>query len=295
MASDWKRDALYLFFSKRTNRKDKENYILNAIWHRLNNMDLEPVTQQCIRLKNGKRAMIDLYFPQIKYGIECDEGYHKANTYKDLEREVSIEEVLSAVDVDKDFWLERIDATKTLNEINNDIENAVKEINKRIKKLWKPLKWKSTDERIEDVIENGKLRVEDLIPFQTEAKVGPCFNKSPKSWQKGYFALNDTYQLWFPKLALEEDNDIKAATATGWINILSDDWTSIIEYNKEHSEKMKEDKYMEKDRIVFAHSKDAYGRKAYRFIGIFHYVGLEKGRRKYQRCATEIDLTQFFD
>lgn len=30
---DWKRDELFVLFSKRTNIKNKENYIVNAIWH----------------------------------------------------------------------------------------------------------------------------------------------------------------------------------------------------------------------------------------------------------------------
>ena len=78
---DWKRDELFKLFSKRTNRKDDENYILNAIWQKIDNMNLQPVTQQCIILKDGKRALIDLYFPQLNYGIECDEEHHKNNTF----------------------------------------------------------------------------------------------------------------------------------------------------------------------------------------------------------------------
>lgn len=113
MSEDWKRDELFTLFSKRTNRKDKENYILNAIWHKLDNMDLQPVTQQCVILNNGKRALIDLYFPQIQYGIECDEAYHKHNTFEDLDRAERIEQVLSSVN-ENQIVLRRIDATKTL-------------------------------------------------------------------------------------------------------------------------------------------------------------------------------------
>ena len=291
MSDDWKRDELFTLFSKRTKGKDKENYILNAIWHKLNNMDLRPVTQQCVILNDRKRVLIDLYFPQIHYGIECDEAYHKHNTFEDLDRAERIEQVLSSVS-ENQIALRRIDATKTLAEINKDIDAVIKEIEDRVTNLGEPLVWKSVDERINDVVNRGVLKVSDMIPFPTEASAGPCFNRHPKIWQKSYIALNDEYQIWFPKLALDDSSNAKPLSSAGWKNTLSEDWSTITEYNEDHN--VKEDKWQNKKRVVFAHSKDVYGKKAYFFIGVFLYVGTDaSGKRLYNRVDEHIDLGQF--
>ena len=52
----------------RTRRKDWENYVVNAVWNRLNDWGVKPVSQQYIR-KNGKGYLIDLYFPQREIDI----------------------------------------------------------------------------------------------------------------------------------------------------------------------------------------------------------------------------------
>ena len=52
----------------RTKRKDWENYVLNAVWNRLGDWDIRPVSQQYIR-QNGKAYLIDLYFPQLNIGV----------------------------------------------------------------------------------------------------------------------------------------------------------------------------------------------------------------------------------
>jgi hypothetical protein len=73
-------DYLAKTFSNNHTHKIYENYVVNAIWNRIGNPNLKPVTQQYV-LRNdesGKHyALIDLYFPDLNIGIECDEGYHK--------------------------------------------------------------------------------------------------------------------------------------------------------------------------------------------------------------------------
>lgn len=282
-----------MLFSKRTNRKDKENYIVNAIWHKLDNINIQPVTQQCVVLGNGNHALIDLYFPQIKYGVECDEEYHKNNTFQDLERTKSIEKALSGVNIDRDFKLFRIDATASLDDINNNIDKAVKEIKQRIEELSEPLVWKSVDDRIEDAIKSGILSVSDQIPFHKHADVGPCFCRNPNEWLRSYFSINDEYQLWFPILAIEMNREVKSPSNSGWINVLASDWSHITEYYTGLNI-VKKDNQQEKKRITFAKSKDVYGRTAYRFIGVFIYDHIDNdGHRVYNRIAESLDLTQF--
>ncbi|WP_406835471.1 AbaSI family restriction endonuclease [Lactococcus lactis] len=63
----------------RTRRKDYENYVLNAIWNRLGNLNIKPVSQQFIRNEGKNGYFIDLYFPQLNIGIECDEVHHQSS------------------------------------------------------------------------------------------------------------------------------------------------------------------------------------------------------------------------
>ena len=49
----WKQDYLYRMFSHHTKDKEKENYVVNAIWARLDDLNIKPVTQQYVRRPNG--------------------------------------------------------------------------------------------------------------------------------------------------------------------------------------------------------------------------------------------------
>lgn len=40
----WKQDYLYRMFSHHTKDKEKENYVVNAIWARLDDLNVKPVT-----------------------------------------------------------------------------------------------------------------------------------------------------------------------------------------------------------------------------------------------------------
>ena len=82
MTETEKREYLIKTLS-RTKRKDYENYVVGAIWHRINNLEIKPVSQQYVKRNDGKYALLDLYFPQINVGIECDEAYHEHNTEPD--------------------------------------------------------------------------------------------------------------------------------------------------------------------------------------------------------------------
>ena len=77
----------------RTRRKDYENYVINAIWHRLSpevRGQLKPVSQQSVRTEDGRQFYIDLYFPQLNLAIECDERFHEHNQLADAQRQASI-------------------------------------------------------------------------------------------------------------------------------------------------------------------------------------------------------------
>ena len=119
-------------FSHHTKDKEKENYVVNAIWARLDDLNVKPVTQQYVRRPNGY-ALIDLYFPQINYGVECDEAYHKDNTLKDAAREIDLQTALSACSEDG-LTIRRVDATLDADALHARIREIVCEIHGLSKK-----------------------------------------------------------------------------------------------------------------------------------------------------------------
>ena len=121
----WKQRYLYRMFSHHTKDKEMENYVVNAIWARLDDLNVKPVTQQYVRRPNGY-ALIDLYFPQINYGVECDEAYHKDNTLKDAAREIDLQTALSACSEDG-LTIRRVDATLDADALHARIREIVKD------------------------------------------------------------------------------------------------------------------------------------------------------------------------
>lgn len=108
----------------RTKRKEYENYVVNAIWNRLNTMEVKPVSQQYIKHKSGY-YLIDLYFPQLNIGIECDEGYHKQKVEQDIHREITIFDILKQVKNISEYQALHVDVTRSYAEKEEEINYHV--------------------------------------------------------------------------------------------------------------------------------------------------------------------------
>ena len=71
---------------------------MTAIYNRVGEPELMPITQQYVQSKNGNRGwyLLDLYFPQIKFAVEIDEAQHLDEDHKqsDEEREKEVREAL---------------------------------------------------------------------------------------------------------------------------------------------------------------------------------------------------------
>jgi archaellum component FlaF (FlaF/FlaG flagellin family) len=286
----------------RTRRKDYENYVINAIWNRLGNKDIEIVSQQYINNPNDERKhyFIDLYFPQLNIGIECDEAHHKDEDNKkvDKEREANIFDILSEINDDK-YYPIHIDVTKDYLSIENDINNAVNEIKKKIDDV-KPEKWQVEAE--EYYKNKDKITVNDRMGFKTINKAcnvlfsaeyketkgqrGTCF--SPKVFRNT--SLKD-HKLWFPKLAVKimVDGEYKTIPVSkGWNNQINSDGTIITECNEEGNTGGKDDK---KTRIVFMQYKDPLGKMIYRFVGKFKLSDADdNGQHIYIKISDECQL-----
>jgi len=298
----------------RTKRKDYENYIINAIWNRLNNIEIKPVTQQYVynSIKN-EHYFIDLYFPQCNIGVEIDERHHINQTHKDLNRSQAIWYEISKIDSLFAIGYQeiRIDVyNKSFEEIEKQINECVKYIKNRLNSTEiKP--WIININ--EFVSKNYKLSLEDDILFESIVETcnhlfGTNYNKTGGS-KKSFFLPKTIKEdplfygtkIWFPHLATEHEGVFKSVSSH-WNNRLNSDGT-IIEFNEKDSpivdkEYVENITWFEHDRFVFAKSRDPLGREGYKFIGKYHktkriaimHKGVYRRAELYVRISNEIPI-----
>lgn len=299
MTSDFKRDYLVKTFS-RTKRKDYENYILNAIWHKLDRSDIQPVTQQFIKRADGWYALVDLYFPQLSIAVECDEAHHIENAEYDLKRTLTMEEVLSAYDETEDFLMLRIKAYENIESVERQIDNTVSAIKDRIRQKGGAFPvWNYNESPYDTAIARKQIHVADRLAFRTIVDICRCFGRNYKNMQTAYFNIGYGYQLWCPKLAIYVDGKA-TSVSRGWINTLSDDWQYTFQENDD-PDKLRnvEGSRQKRPRITFAKSTDVLGRSAYRFIGVYEVDNSHpKASRKvevHRRTSEYIDLSPWLN
>jgi hypothetical protein len=290
----------------RTHRKDYENYVINAIWHRLGNPNLEVVSQQYILDTNKKSGrshfFIDLYFPALNLGIECDEAYHAevGQAARDQHREVTIFDILYKITAEN-YEAIHIKVTGHFQELEGAISRAVERIQRRISELNPPL-WQI--ETPEGYYKNkSTISISDRKGFSSINKTcNVLFAAGRKEIAGGasraYFSLPaftgtelEGYKLWFPKLAIpvidEQGNQqLIAATHTGWHNQLAEGGAVIIERNEKNQSYIPD----LKKRIVFMKYKDPLGYNEYKFVGIFEHNRIENGSTYFKRIDVECTI-----
>ena len=255
--------------------KKYEFYVISRIIHLLNDFEIQFTTQQIVKKPDGRRYLIDLYFPQFKLAIEIDESHHLSQEEADKYREKEVTHLLNTK-------FERINCTKnaSFESVNHQIDQLVNKIKvlKQNSKTFVPYSYRQ-EYSVKKWIENGVIHIMDTAKFRTHVDVLKLFGKEVKSHQRATFLLREDLQLWFPKLYPNAD----------WINTISSDG-SIIEQTKSNG-------YMEvkdiKNSIVFAHFKDVLGNTYYVFKGIFRCVDNTPKKIIYERIANEIDLSDF--
>ena len=280
----------------RTKRKDYENYVVNAIWNRISKK-IRPITQQYVSNPKDDRRhyFIDLYFPLINMGVECDELQHITNADADLAREntikLTIQDELNKVSLNDSYDVCHIRIYNqekqdndgyyhllSYEELEWEIDKAVDKINARISELsdaeiehdWNIL---SPSEYFKDRI---SIKTNDSIIFKTQREINSVLFNSDYALQKGGYRLPtftnnsvfDNHSVWYPQLVIEKPNGEKLAR-TDWYNQLLDGGTVIEEY---HATRVDEHDPNEK-KIVFAKDKDYLGNDGYKFVGIFDLDG----------------------
>lgn len=310
--------------NKRTKGKDYENFVINQIYARVDNPELEIVTQKCVRPTKGidtknltkvgkNHYLIDLYFPQINLAIEVDEGHHEniENQLNDKQRENLIK---GSVSCD----IKRIKICKPGTKIPQEYDDIIQQIKKMVVEIkgkiseWEKenhqkLKWITNDEKIERV---KKCKVFDAckaIHFGGITKVLNLLSET-KNYNKYQRCVKkfDIYSIWIPVLSVRLD-DGTVKTANGWKNFINESEDEISEFPSSKSYKKGLDTYKAEDgscppkwgtrkRVIFMKMKNDFGDDCCRFLGVFKpdHIEYEGGKQKriYKRIATTIAFAE---
>lgn len=258
----------------KTKKKNYENYVVTGIWHRLNSLDYKIITQQYVYRGENKYALTDLFFPQLDIHIEIDEKHHiiDENQINDRVRERDIINIT-------DHEILRIDCSKTLKEIDFQIEEVVLVIKKRRMELGNKFKvWDPEKEtNPETYIKKGYISVEDDVAFHKIVDAINCFGVNYDGYQRGGYPhpKQEGVLLWFPKLY---KNKL-------WDNRITDDEKTIYEKSTKKSEILS---HMNEvisgdyhERIVFARVKNSLGIIMYRFKGKY-LLNVKKSKNEEQ-------------
>ncbi len=304
-----KLEHLARMLNKRTKGKNYENFVVNSIYTKLSNPELIPVTQQYVKninFKDNKKSyyLLDLYFPQLKYGIEVDESHH-LNKENQINDKVRAENILNAVQCEQGriAIFNKDGSLKKYDEIETQINKEVEIIKSRISELEKQggkFIWEDNDVRKKRILQEGVLKTKDDIDFKNVTEIYNLFGHNVQNLRRCFVKLNSTYKLWVPYLAVTlKDGTIK--TKNGFENTLNEDWTIITEVKQDMTEQDKasfkkgawnDDGFK---RIIFMHIKDNFGIDRVKFLGVFEAFEqkLIDGRysKLYRRVATEIKIS----
>lgn len=292
-------DHIAYMFNVRTKGKKYENFIVNAIYTKVGNPALMPVTQQYVRNPNDSRKyyLLDLYFPQINFGVEIDEGQHMSEEHQasDKERAEAIKNAIQCEEVRIPIVDKVTGQKRSYAEICNDIDFVVQRIKQKIEDN-RDIKWVTNEEKKQSlgIVQNGPgtFNIEQDVTYRSITEIynicGGCrgTGNPAKSLQKGFYRLNCKYYLWVPTLTIDG-----APSSSNYRNYLNEDGTIITEYNDTPQGWKRESYPGDSDRIVFMRMKDIYGRPCIRFIGVFRYKQGNSKQCTHERIATQVKIS----
>lgn len=249
----------------RTKNKKYEAYVVTRIIHLIDDFSVKFVTQQYVSREKG-RALTDLFFPQFGLHIEVDEGQHFINTKIKADK-IREADIVNATGHE----IIRIDVTKNIEEINQQIGGLVKKI-EGLKEADSFIPWDIDSEfSPKTYIDLGYIDIADDVAFKTIKDACNCFGHNYVGYQRAGASHPDSdIMLWFPKLFANGE----------WDNKISADEEEIIERNEDNEKAKKyvlshlndkeKDKYQHQHkRIVFAKVKGNLGDTLYRFRGLY--------------------------
>lgn len=250
--------------------KKWELYIVSRIIHRLDDDEIEFVTQQLVRLKDGRYALTDLYFPQFKLHLEIDEPHHEKQQDEDIKREYDI---VNAIDHEiRRIRVSNNGNIRSLVSINSEIDDVVSDIRKMKADLVANgtfVPW-DFDSRFSAAvsIQRGIVSISDNTVFQKQIEALKCFGFPGRDLQRGTWTIpdgSDDY-VWFPRLyeyklwrnELTADGETIYERATGVEGL-----ESLVKQRKDWKAKPS------RRAIVFAKARDPLGGNLLRYVGSF--------------------------
>ena len=292
-------DHIAYMFNVRTKGKKYENFIVNAIYTKVGNPDLMPVTQQYVRNPNDSRKyyLLDLYFPQINFGVEIDEGQHMSEEHQasDKVREEAIKSAIKCEEARIPIVDKATGKKRSYAEICNDIDIVVQKIKQKIA-VRGGVKWETNDEKKQKlgIVKNGpgEFNIGQDVTYRSITEIynicGGCrgTGEPAKSLQKGFYRLNSKYYLWVPTLTIDG-----VTSSSNYRNYLNEDGTIITEHNDKPQGWETESYPSDSKRIVFMRMKDMYGRPCIRFIGVFRYKQGDSKQCTHERVATQVKIS----
>lgn len=260
-----------------------EHYVINRIYHRLNDPEIEFICQQCIR-KDHNYYLADLYFPQFGLYLEIDEAHHGRDQaiINDARRRFDMAEATGLTE-------KRISAEgSSLEEVDTNIEEFVEFVRQRKSEVEDFTAW-DYEHRYwpEPHISRGFITIGPHSTFRYQRDALRCFGYTKNHFQKGAWnlppetvkkiGLSGRCMVWFPRLYEQKR----------WNNSLSEDGLIITEINKNSDEAYSERWDM---RIVMARSRNALNQTLYRFVGIFEVIPefSSGNERRFRRVADTV-------
>ncbi|MDD4375533.1 MAG: hypothetical protein PHR25_02010 [Clostridia bacterium] len=291
---------------KKTFGKKYENYCITRIYHQLNRNDIQIVTQQLFKRDNGI-ALADLFFPQINFVVEIDEKHHKDKNEEDEKRTKEIiKNKLASLDevIFEPLIIERIDVTKDIEAINDEITRIVEIILKKITiQRDNFLLWEVVYNMPKFYIDKGYIDFEENVKFRTVKEVSDLFNMGYKEGSQVTFKHTgfDNEYFWCPKLKLNNNDFGKSIPYTNEITL---DGKYIYESSKEKSFKFANDILNDstQTRFVFGYYRDSSGENMYKFRGVFE-LDIDKTKemienkiykRVWKKTKNTVDIKKYF-
>ena len=270
---DYKLDYMARLFRSMQNKRF-ESYVIQRIWHRLDDPEIRFVSQQYFKRKDtGGFALADLYLPQFRMVVEIDEGQHAGNGQADSARSAQIVEIYNS-EIHRIPIYKTVDDAgnilewKSLDEFNQDIDDVIDIIRNKKSEAKDFLPWTGDILSVQYHQAKGYLCVSDNDYVKTIDDIASVFGT--KAIHLGYlrragFSIpgKDDHIVWCPSVYSKE-----------WTNMLSDDGTVIVEFETGASSDNRIQHYMNahrsgQTRVTFFKAKDSLGYNFYRFIGVF--------------------------
>ena len=274
---DYKLEYMTFLFAK-ISKKKTETYVINRIWHQLNDDRVKFVVQQYIRRTQDKYALADLYLPQLGIFIEINEPFHKNNTEVDRVRNEEIFHVTHSEPI-------VIDCDNSIEEIHSQISNVVQQIKQAIAEQGdKFIPWDGGSTlSVEYHRKKGYLKVDEHEYVRTIDEAFAIFGAKAK--HRGFLRVAGAS-------VPNKPNEIVWCPNSGhriWCNKLSEDGLEIREYNKtdEQTRKNHVERYLSGNqrRVTFFREEDELGFRFYRFVGVFE-LNKDKSEKE-NKCVWE--------